>query len=313
MFPFAIGSITLYAYQVLLAASIALCFWLFARRARREGLPGRAVGAFAPLGVFLGFFMGHLGYCLMRFQYALYDRPAGYFFQFWAGDYMLYGAMAGCALAVWLAARLTRCEPLKLLDALAPAGALMIALARVAQGLSGQGYGRDLEEGSWFCRFPFAIYDPYYEVWYWAVFLLAALWALAIFGLLCKARQGKPGDRALLLCGLYAAGQILLESLRQDSVLRWGFVRCSEVLSAVLLCFVLLCYFHRSKGRARAGRLACLGVAALMIALCLLLEFAMEQRISFLRFLDIGGCYGCMAIACAVLAGCVGYLRSKAD
>mgnify|MGYP000084330819 FL=1 len=47
-----------------------------------------------------------------------------------------------------------------------------------------------------------------------------------------------------------------------------------------------------------------------LVAFCILLEFATEGRIPFLRFLDVEGCYGCMVAACVGLMGCVLWMRS---
>ncbi|MEG1471053.1 MAG: prolipoprotein diacylglyceryl transferase [Clostridia bacterium] len=304
------GQMNLYAHQALWLVGIGLCLWLGLYRSRKAGINAKACAVFAPLALFFGFFFAHLFYCLARFEYALYDLPAGSFFRFWEGPYMLYGAVSGCAIAAWLAAKLSKAPVLPFMDALSPAAALLIAISRIAEGLSGQGYGAYLEDGSAFAHFPFAVYDAYYEAWAWAVFVPAALVALCIFVVLLCVKRGKAGDKVLLLLGLYAAAQILLESLRRDDFLRWGFVRCSQVLSAVLLFFVLLCYFLRAKGRKPLKRALCfLGYAA-MIALCLLLEFAVEQRISFLQFMEAGTCYAVMGCACMVLWACLLGMRS---
>lgn len=152
-------------------------------------------------------------------------------------------------------------------------------------------------------------FDPYYEDWAWALFVLEALVALGLFVMLLKRKQTWPGDGALLLTGLYASAQIVLESLRRDEFLRWGFVRVEEVASAVVVLAVLVCYCVRA-GRGRTlAKAACFGVFALMVVFCLLLEFATEGRIPFLEFLDVNACYIAMAGACLLMGGCVLWMR----
>ena len=114
----------------------------------------------------------------------------------------------------------------------------------------------------------------------------------------------------MLLClGLYACAQVVLESLRRDEFLRWGFVRVEELFSAVLILLVLIIYCVRSgKGRT-VGKAICFALFAAMVVLCLLLEFATEGRIPFLLFLEVWQCYAAMACACAVMAGCVLWMR----
>ena len=119
-----------------------------------------------------------------------------------------------------------------------------------------------------------------------------------------------PGDKTLVLVGLYAAMQVVFESLRRDEFLRWGFVRCSELLSAVALFIVLLCYQLRSGRVWKKRHIACwIGYVVLVVS-CILLEFATEERIPFLTFLSPEACYVCMTGCCALLCGCVMVMRS---
>lgn len=310
---FTILNVTVCAHQALLAAAVPLCLWLGVLGARRAGLPARATLWFAPLGVLLGLFFAHLGFCLLRLGDVLNYYGAGYLWRFWEGDglhaYMLYGGLLGCALAAWLAARLAGVSALKLMDALAPAGALMMAFCRAAQGLAGQGHGRELAEGSRFAFFPFAVFDPWGEIWCWAVFVPAALYLAGVALALGRGarREARPGDATLRLLLLYAGAQITFESLRMDDVLRWGFVRCSQVLSAVTVAFVLACYARAAleraaDRRARARRLA-VGWAAYiaLLSVCLLMEFAIEKRVAFLEFLEPAGCHAVMSAASAAM------------
>ena len=289
--------------------ALALC----AVRVGKTALQKKTCLLFSVLAVLLGVFFSHFFYCLMRFDHVINQENVLSFLTFWKGGFMMYGGVAGVMIAAWLSCRCKASATLQLWDAIAPAGALMIAVARIAEGFSGQGYGEYLYEEGFFCRFPFAIFDPYYEFWAWNLYLPEALWAILLCAvLLCLSKKAKEGDRALLLLGLYAAAQVLFESLRRDDYLRWGFVRCSEVLSAVVLLIVLLCYHIRSgKGHA-LRKILCWCVFALMIFTCLMLEFATEKRapmLTFLNRLDIGGCYAVMAGCCALLAGCVLCMR----
>jgi len=152
-------------------------------------------------------------------------------------------------------------------------------------------------------------YDPYYECWGWALFMAGALIALLLFILLMKKKPAFDGDGMLLFFGLYASAQVVLESLRRDEFLRWGFVRVEELLSAVIILTVLILYWVRSgKGRA-ACKSSLVAVFAAMVVFCLLLEFATEGRIPFLVFLDVWHCYALMAAACVVNAACVLCMR----
>lgn len=303
---FMIGETNTVMLGVTLAVGVAAALTLGALRAAKNGVRGGVVVAFSALALLLGSFFAHLFYCVVPWDFMLMERPLITTLSFWQGGYMLYGGVFGCLLAAWLTSRFTGHKLGQLVDAYAPAGALMIVFARVAEGYSGQGYGEYLMEGSNFARFPFAIYDGYYEMWAWALFVMEALYALVLVFVVFRRYQGhKPGDNALLLIGLYAAAQVVFESLRRDDFLRWGFVRCSQLLSVIALFIVLLCYQLRA-GAGQALKKSLIWAAyAAMIVLCLLLEFATEERIPFLRFLTVENCYQVMAGACVVMAGCV--------
>lgn len=219
---------------------------------------------------------------------------------------MIWGGILGAIAAVAVFAGKNK----GLLEAYAPAIALGIGAARIAEGLMGQGYGEYwYEDVTAFCRFPFMVYDAYDELWAWALFVLEAIVAVALCIMLLKHRKAPSGDGLLLLCGLYGAAQIVLESLRRDEFLRWGFVRVEEVCSAIAVLMVLVLFCKRAqKGRIRQKAL-CFLLYAAMIVLCLLLEFATEGRIPFLLFLEVEQCYMAMAGACVALAGCVLWMR----
>ena len=308
---FTLGSQPVYAAPLLLWAGILACLAIACRQMRSLGYPTRSLALFALLAIILGFVLAHLGYGLVRLDYTLHDAQPLSLLAVWDGHYLLYGGMAGCALAVVLVAKGANRSALSLLDTLAPIGALMIAVCRLAQGLLGEGYGAYLDDGSAFARFPFAVYDAYYEAWAWALFLLAALVAVLLSVWLAIHKSRFAGDKALLLVGLYASAQIVLESLRRDNYLRWGFVRSSQVISAVLVVAVLVCYALPRHGQPLWRKAISFTVFVAMASLCTLLEFALEQRVDFMQSLSTQACYGWMAAACIVLIGAIGLIRGK--
>lgn len=304
MFAIGVENRLLCAIALLAGAAPALALgWL---RCGRAGVSWRKRAlATALLPPFAAFF-SHLLYCLVDVEYTIYSYSIGYLFAFWEKGYMFYGGMLGAMLALLAVGGADR---LTMLEQYAPSAAWMIAAARVAEGFLGQGYGEYWYGGPFLRRFPFMVYDPYYEEWAWALFMLEALVALALFWLLLKRKATWQGDGALMLLGLYASAQIVLESLRRDEFLRWGFVRVEEVASAAVVLAVLVCYCLRARGGKALWKAACFGLYALMAVLCVLLEFATEGRIPFLAFLDVDACYMAMAGACALMGGCVLWMR----
>ena len=292
---------------LLAGAAIALLIgWL---RGQKAGYSPKHLALCTLLLPLFTAFCSHLCYCLVSIPDVLYSYPASFWFTFWQNGQMFYGGILGALIALWL---IGGRQCLRLMDAYAPSMALMIAFARIAEGFSGQGYGEYwYEESTAFCRFPFMVYDPYYESWGWALFMAGAVIAAVLFILLMRRKAAFPGDQTLTLLGLYAAAQIVLESLRRDEFLRWGFVRVEELLSAVVILVVLILYWvHSGKGRAVAKSVV-VAVFVAMVVFCLLLEFATEGRIPFL-LLEVWQCYALMAAACVVDAICVLRMRRMA-
>lgn len=277
--------------------------WL---RGWQAGVKTRRLALCTVLAPLMAAFFSHLCYCLVSIADVLYSYPASYWLAFWQPGQMFYGGMLGALLALVIAGGRDR---IRLMEAYAPAMALMIAFARIAEGCYGQGYGEYwYEEPGFFCRLPFMAYDPYYEAWAWALFMAEAAIALVLAVVLAQKKRTFDGDGMLLLVGLYAAAQVVLESLRRDEFLRWGFVRVEELLSAVVILTVLILYWVRSgKGRT-LSKAVCVAVFLAMVVFCLLLEFATEGRIPFL-ILEVWQCYALMAVACVVNAGCVLCMR----
>lgn len=314
MTTFSLCGLTVYGYGLALGCAAALCLALAARFFRRAGLRAGSLSLFAVLALPLGVLCARVLYCLIRFNwFAAKGFP--YLFHLTEGGFVLYGAMGGCALAALLAARLTHQSAARMMDALSVPAAVMIALSRLAEGLAGQGYGWYVED--WFdpdmgmslfhpeqydvlLHFPFAVQDSY-EEWRWAVFVIEALIALAIAVTLWRMKPRRDGGRALLLTLMYASMQALGESLRQDAVLRWGFVRISQVLSAVLVAAVLLaCCLRAPRGNGK--RIAGCWVATLCAMLLVIaMEFALEKKIVFLEWLPMDVCYVVMALSCVGL------------
>lgn len=311
---FQIGSLSFYGYGALIALAALAALLLMAFMGKKQGLPEGTVSWFAVLGIPLAFLMARAGYCLANITWVL-ERSPGFFFQFAKGGFLLYGGVAGGILAALLTAKINKLPLSRLLDAAAAPAALVITVGRLAEYAVGAGYGYCIEE--WFdpwmemsmipwedpsllYRFPFGVQD-YYESWNFAIFLPEALTALAVLILLMAMKKRKEGAAVLMLLLVYACGQIIWESMRQDQVIRWGFIRANQMLSAITIVSVtILCWLRLSKeGRKKMP----LWLAFIKILLCLgvviAMEFALEQKISFLAWMRLDVCYAVMALACA--------------
>ncbi|MGN0973062.1 MAG: prolipoprotein diacylglyceryl transferase family protein [Aristaeellaceae bacterium] len=303
-----LGSLTVYTFGLVVAlATAAALIWM--ARGTGRGLKRGTVSIFGLLAIPLGVVCARLALCLTSRGWYLFRQ--NFFFNFSRGGYLLYGAMAGCALAAWLTARITRQKTVLISDAAAAPAMLAIALGRLAEGLTGSGYGRGIVE--WFdpwmeqsmiawenpeplCRFPFGMQD-YYGEWHWSVYLLEALAAVIILVALCRQKPLRSGGHITLMLLCYAGVQTLMESLRADSIPRWGFVRINQLISALVVAGVLLAACILARRKVSPGRMACAWIGVLASAgLIMAMEFALEQKIDFLRWMRLDLCYAVMAL-----------------
>ena len=279
-------------------------------------LKSGTVSWFAVLGIPLAVLCGRLGYVIASLDTIGEESPLAFFFDFPGGGMMFYGVLAGLLIAAALTGRITGQKTGAVMDAAAAPSALLIAAARLAEPLVGQGYGHSIEEWfdpymemsmvsledpGFFCRFPFGVQDSHYGSWNFAVFLLEALTALVILFILLRVRTKREGTRSLLFFLCYAAMQATLESMRQDDMLKLGilgFVKVNQLMTLPVLVAVLwICASRLPKGsRAKTVTPAAVG-AALCCLVILVMEFALEQKIGFLMWMRMDLCYLVMLAA----------------
>ncbi|MBR3494188.1 MAG: prolipoprotein diacylglyceryl transferase [Clostridia bacterium] len=298
-------------WLIIAAAALAGFAWTFCRR--RE-LSCRAVLLFASLSVPLSLLLSRILYCAVCYEW-LRLQGTGFIWRLAPGGLLLYGIAAGCLLSAWITGRVCRVYPLDLTDAAAPAFALLIAVKRFAEYLVGSGTGRSIEEWfdpmmeqsflqiedpSFLQRFPFAVQD-YYEDWVFSINLWEGLAALTFLFILLRMKPRRSGGATVLLLLLYAACQVVFESMRFGDVLKWGFIRVDQLLSGVLVLLLLVFCWRKLPSESRTLR-EVLFRGGMIVAACLIvmaMEFTLEAKISFLEWMRADLCYlvdiGCCA------------------
>lgn len=290
--------VTLYALCVVTALALGLL--LLALQQRKQQLRADTAEIFALLALPLGLIGARLFYCLSRL--AIYtDMGLINVLRLWDGGYALWGAVGGAVLAAILTAKITKQSGARLLDALAAPAALVIALSRLAELTNGEGKGLEVTT-SFFQRFPFAVFDADWEVWFWAICMLEAAVALVILIVLLVKKPGKSGDHAKLFVILYCSSQILLESLRRDQFLRWLFVRVSQ-LTAVLvlggLMFWALYKWVKAPAEQRMPKKQLITnwvIFLICVGVCIGMEFAVDKS----AYIPVWLCYTVMGVCCVI-------------
>lgn len=296
---------TMYGACVALAALLAVLALRQLRAAQVKREYGQADGPTAaifrvdPLDLALwcipaAFVGARLSYCLARSSFYFLEMGPLSVLRTWEGGFMLYGAALGALLAAGLLARRRGGSAAETLDELAVPGLLAVAACRLGEGMTGEGVGAWVESAA-LMRFPFAVQNEFGE-WQLAVFVLEAAAALLIALAVLRVQAGQ-GERITTALLLYACCQVVLESLRMDGCLKIGFVRVSQVISAVVILGVAVLRAQRAGGRALVIRRAAgLGVCAALVGG---VEWALDKTPVSNVLL-----YGVMIAACAAMYAC---------
>ena len=257
-------------YGIMLTAALAVGSAAFLVRRRQAGLKRRTMPILLALGAVLAPLVSRLYLHLTRYAARGFGFEGFVLLSRKPYDYALCGTMLGLLLAAVLAARLTHQRAARVLDALAPAGLLALAVARVGEVFSDFGWGQlVLDPRGQF--FPVAVQDMYGQ-WHLAVFMLEGALALglALWAWRIREPEGACFARALLWLSLT---QIFCESLRAETI-RWGFVRVQQVQCAVFgLAVLAVC----SAGRREPRRAVPFVVYLAGVAFVALMEYALDK------------------------------------
>ena len=264
------------------AAFIFVCLWLRKRRtALSESL------TYLVWAASLGFLISRLLYCLTCADFYFGVAPAVSVLHWWEGGMSMTGALAGMTLAALICWK----GDTDGLEAAALGMPVFVMLARLAESQAQTGRGMDVEfEGL------LTLTDEFGGVL--NVWLLEALMAVLVLGfmLLWRAKYHSPKGMRLtaFFFILYGALQILMESLRADRHMIWGFVKAQQLYS-FLLSGGCLVYFAWRCGR----RWAALAAAAALAGGVFGLEKGLDR-------LDIGDEWLYLAF-CVLILGYLWY------
>ena len=289
-------------YLVFMGCSAAACIlWFFLSCRRQTGARKAAAvsGLTLALGVALGVLCSRAAWLLMRFNAIIVKDILT--LRYYELSY--FGGVAGVVLAVWLAAKITKEPSRKILNAFAPMGAFMAAMARFAEGflgLYGVGYLEEVfDEGLFFPLTMEVAWDEEYSEFYLAVFFLSGLCCLGamVFAL----ARGKDRNRLARTMFYICLPQVLLEGLRMQSI-NWLFVRV-EMLLCFLFCEGTLVYYTFRAGPKKIRSWVPAITGLLVCGVVIVGEFALdgkimwgEERINFWLI------YGVIALCLAAMA-----------
>jgi len=251
-----------------IGAVAAICLLLYLNW--RQPDQRRASMYTAALAVPMGLIGARLVYCLVNIGYYLnaISAPEA-MLKMWEGGLSLSGALAFAVLAGVIGARLGKASIGRVLDAIAMPLLLLAIYADMAAGSINMVFGPEVSGiGSLL-----SIDINGAERLDTSVVILSAL--LVVLITVYMSLRGKitpSGFRFALTAFLYGSVMILMESLREDGHMVWGFVHAEMAFD---LCFALpaLLYLAKTKKRILLALLATAVLAGAVVAL----EFALDR------------------------------------
>jgi len=209
-----------------------------------------------------------LVYCAVNIAFYLQDIAAPMaMLKVWEGGLSLSGALVFIVLAGILGAKAGKAPVGQMLHALVPAMYILAMASAAASRIIHMGYGPEMAEG-------FLSIDingtPRLDT-AWLVIILVGLTVL-ITTLRLQKTSIPAASRFALYAFLYGTVMILLESLRKDGHMVWGFVH-AEMLFDLFFALGGLLYLARTKKRILLSLLATAVLAGAVVAL----EFALDR------------------------------------
>ena len=265
-------------YGLLIVLGAALAVFLADREANRLHLPKDCVLDLALWILPFGILGARIYYVIFTWP-TFRDNPISVLY-LWEGGLAIYGGLIAGAAVLVLFCRKRKLPVLQMLDIIVPGVALAQAIGRWGNYFNQEAYGLPLRDDSPLAFFPMAVLirNESGSSWHMATFFYESCWDFLVFLFLLWARRRwlrKQGDVFLFYLLLYSAGRLVIENLRMDSLYLGSSIRVSQLLSILILIFVLALFWFRKRQDKEGGpRLAvfCLALGGTVFALLLSLS-----------------------------------------
>lgn len=237
-------------YSVLIVLGVILAIVLTCREERQAGLPKDTVIDLALWIIPFGIIGARIYYVV--FAWDQFKEDPFSIFRIWEGGLAIYGGIIAGFIVLVAFCRKRNIKLLKLCDMIVPGLALAQSIGRWGNWFNIEAYGLAVTNAN-LCFFPVALQVPADGyIWHLATFFYESLWDFLVFLFLIIARRRflhRQGDVFFFYLLLYAAGRLVIEELRLDSLYAVSSVRISQLLSIILCIAVLIRYILLSFGK----------------------------------------------------------------
>ena len=230
-------------YSFLIVTGVIVAVILACREEERAGLPKDTVIDLALWLIPFGIIGARIYYVVFSWEQFSDDFLS--VFRIWEGGIAIYGGIIAGLIVLLIFCRKRHLSALTLCDIIAPGLVFAQAIGRWGNWFNIEAYGLQVTDPA-LCFFPFSLQVPAEgNAWHLATFFYESVWNMLIFIFLMIGRRKRLRARGDVFCFyllLYAAGRLVIEDLRLDSLYASSSVRVSQLLSILICLFVVIRY-----------------------------------------------------------------------
>jgi phosphatidylglycerol---prolipoprotein diacylglyceryl transferase len=238
-------------YSLIVVTAISVTLWLATKEAKRRGLDENEFSNVAFLALPFGLIGARLFHVIDHWphEYAANAIRALYI---WEGGLAIWGGVIGTLLAVGLWALLKRRSVGVLLDAIAPAAALGMAIGRFACIITGDAMGRPTSGPIGFAYTNPGAMVPQLDVYYVPTPVFEIILNLSIFAVLWRMRKRELPSGALFLSfiAVYSVGRFVITFWSSYQTIAFGLNQAQLISIAAFIIAVPSLFVLYRRGHA---------------------------------------------------------------
>lgn len=249
---FNLGPILVHWYGIFIATAVLIAVYLSVKEGRKRGIQPDNIYDMILWALPVAIICARIYYVV--FQWSYYSQHLNEIVKIWDGGIAIYGALIGAFVVVFLYCRGKLISVWAMLDVIAPTVIMGQGIGRWGNFMNQEAFGKITSLA--FLKslhLPnFIINQMFIQGFYrQPTFLYESLWDLLGFVLLMNLRQiqgfFKRGEVVLSYVIWYSFGRFFVEGMRTDSLMLFGGIRVSQLLSIILFVGAIGLMIYRRK------------------------------------------------------------------
>ena len=251
---FRLGGLQVHWYGIIIASAVVIAVVLSVREGRRRGIEPDDIYDMILWALPAAIIAARAYY--VAFEWPYYSQHPAEIIRVWDGGIAIYGSLIGAGLVVYFFCRSRFIPAWLMLDVAAPTVIMAQGIGRWGNFMNQEAFGQvtslsflqGLHLPNWIIN-QMMINGAYRQ----PTFLYESSWDILgfVFLMALRHREGlfKQGEVFLSYVIWYSFGRFFVEGMRTDSLMVFGLVRVSQILSIVLFVGAIALIIYRRKRR----------------------------------------------------------------